>query len=164
MNWDAAGAIGEIIGAVAVVISVGYLALQIRRQTDQARLAATREIADQLNDVLNRIIEDNEVAEMYLKAAQSFDDLPNNERVRVTLLFQRMMRLAEQQHLHVEKGHIDPAFFDSMDRTYFEWLTFPGVQEWWVGSKEFFEPGFRARIDALFERAKEKGYQSTYKL
>ena len=28
MNWDAAGAIGEIIGAIAVVVTLAYLAKQ----------------------------------------------------------------------------------------------------------------------------------------
>jgi hypothetical protein len=31
MNWDALGAIGEIIGAGAVLITLAYLALQIRQ-------------------------------------------------------------------------------------------------------------------------------------
>ena len=30
MNWDAIGAIGEIIGAIAVVATLAYLAQQIR--------------------------------------------------------------------------------------------------------------------------------------
>ncbi|MEH6638492.1 MAG: hypothetical protein V7717_04370 [Porticoccaceae bacterium] len=30
MNWDAAGAIGEILGAVAVVLTLGYVAIQVR--------------------------------------------------------------------------------------------------------------------------------------
>ena len=30
MNWEALGAIGEIVGAVAVVVTLGYLAVQIR--------------------------------------------------------------------------------------------------------------------------------------
>lgn len=32
MNWDAIGTIGEIIGATAVVVSLVYLATQIRVQ------------------------------------------------------------------------------------------------------------------------------------
>ena len=31
MNWDAIGAIGELLGAVAVVLTLGYLAAQIRQ-------------------------------------------------------------------------------------------------------------------------------------
>ena len=163
MNWDAAGAIGEVIGATAVVISVGYLAIQIRRQTDQARLAATREIAEQHFDIVNRIIDDESIADLYLRAVQDFDSLPNIERVRASFLFQRLMRVLEEQYLHIEKGHIDPAFFKSMDKTFFEWLTFPGVHAWWEGNNGFFEDGFRRRMDKQFLAAKARGYSSTFK-
>jgi hypothetical protein len=74
-----------------------------------------------------------------------------------------MMRLIEQQHLHIEKGHIDPAFFDSIDRTWFEWLTFPGVQEWWAGNREFYEPTFREYVERQVAKAKERGYESSFK-
>ena len=30
MNWDAIGAIGQILGAMAVLVTLGYLAVQIR--------------------------------------------------------------------------------------------------------------------------------------
>ena len=30
MNWDAIGAVGEVIGAVAVVLTIGYLAKQTK--------------------------------------------------------------------------------------------------------------------------------------
>ena len=35
MNWDAIDAIGEILGASAVVASLVYLAVQIRHNTKQ---------------------------------------------------------------------------------------------------------------------------------
>lgn len=36
MNWDAIGAIEEVIGAFAVVLSLLYLALQIRHSSKMA--------------------------------------------------------------------------------------------------------------------------------
>ena len=138
MNWDVGAAIGEMIEAVAVVVSVAYLAIQIRKQTEQSRLAATREIATQYSGILNRIIEDEKFSSIYLRGVQDYASLQNEERIRVALLFQRMMTLMEQQYLHIANGHIDPKFFDSANRTFFEWLTFPGTQAWWEGSKEFF--------------------------
>jgi hypothetical protein len=44
MTWDAIGAVGEIVGAVAVVVSVIYLSVQVEKQTEEARLTATREL------------------------------------------------------------------------------------------------------------------------
>jgi len=40
MNWEALGAIGEIVGAVAVVLTLGYLALQIRQSRRVIRRSA----------------------------------------------------------------------------------------------------------------------------
>ena len=40
MNWDAIGAIGEIIGAIAVVATLFYLAIQVRETRKDAKLSA----------------------------------------------------------------------------------------------------------------------------
>jgi hypothetical protein len=33
MNWDAVGAIGEVLGAIGVIVTLGYLAVQTRQNT-----------------------------------------------------------------------------------------------------------------------------------
>jgi hypothetical protein len=58
MNWDAIGAIGEIVGAAAVVLTLAYLAIQIRQ--------AKRSTADQ-----SRIFRANGVREMILEACSN---------------------------------------------------------------------------------------------
>ena len=40
MNWDAIGAVGEIIGALAVVASLVYQAIQICSQNRETRMLA----------------------------------------------------------------------------------------------------------------------------
>jgi len=48
MNWEAIGAIGEILGAVGVIVTLAYLATQIRQNTKMARGATRQELAGQL--------------------------------------------------------------------------------------------------------------------
>lgn len=50
MNWDAFGAVGEWLGSIAVFVTLGYLAIQIRharaeasRALSQGRMGANRE-------------------------------------------------------------------------------------------------------------------------
>jgi|GEM_PF-6462052 hypothetical protein len=45
MNWEAIGALGEIIGAGAVVVSLIYLAVQIRGQSSEARTAGMHAVS-----------------------------------------------------------------------------------------------------------------------
>ena len=47
MNWDAIGAVGEIVGAFAVVVSLIYLALQIRQTREHAKLETELHLSDQ---------------------------------------------------------------------------------------------------------------------
>ena len=50
MNWEAAGAIGEIVGALAVVATLGYLAIQVRWAKNAA--ADTNRL-NRANNVMN---------------------------------------------------------------------------------------------------------------
>ncbi|MFK7899093.1 MAG: hypothetical protein AB8G23_24930 [Myxococcota bacterium] len=40
MNWDAIGAVGEVIGAVAVVVTIAYLGRQIREKSNQVKVSS----------------------------------------------------------------------------------------------------------------------------
>ena len=55
MNWDALGAIGELLGAIVVVVSVVYLASQVRQNTAASRAEALRsfsiEVSRQFEDM-----------------------------------------------------------------------------------------------------------------
>ena len=46
MNWDAIGAVGEILGAAAVVVTLIYLAAQLRQNTNSMQAAAYNTWAD----------------------------------------------------------------------------------------------------------------------
>ena len=106
MNWDAIGAVGEIIGAAAVVVSVFYLAAQVRKQTDEERLSATRELSELFLVTIGSVQEDKEFAEIYLRAVKDYDSVENADRIRVAFFFQRGFRILEQQHLHTKKVHL----------------------------------------------------------
>ena len=49
MNWDAIGALGEVVGALVVIISVTYLAIQVRQNTVASRAEALRTISIEIS-------------------------------------------------------------------------------------------------------------------
>ncbi|RLA47946.1 MAG: hypothetical protein DRR06_01045 [Gammaproteobacteria bacterium] len=51
MNWEAIGAIGEILGALAVVLTLGYVAVQIRHTRLEAADASRQARADNVIDI-----------------------------------------------------------------------------------------------------------------
>ena len=55
MNWEAIGAIGEALGALVVVITVGYLAIQIRQNTAQQKREETVSLYRGQNEVVSEM-------------------------------------------------------------------------------------------------------------
>ena len=135
----------------------------MRKQTEEARLAATRELAAQYQEAIKTITHDAAFAMIWLKGVRDYDALPTVDRMRLAMYFQHISRIMEQQYLHTRHGHVDPAFFESIDLAYGEFLTFPGAQRWWELSKDHFCADFRARVDAMLSAAKQRGYRSSFK-
>ncbi len=55
MNWEAIGAIGEILGAIAVVATLAYLAVQVRqnsRATDVSTLSLALNAFNQIDTLI----------------------------------------------------------------------------------------------------------------
>ena len=95
MNWEAIGAVGEIIGAAAVVVSVIYLALQIRAQNVESRLGATRDLASKRAEPLKLLVGDDSAIEVWLKAIRDYESLQGHDRMKASLMFNLVMRNAE---------------------------------------------------------------------
>jgi hypothetical protein len=56
VNWEAISAIGQIVGAIAVVISLIYVAREIRRNARTERVASMDSLNRWLREVAHRVI------------------------------------------------------------------------------------------------------------
>jgi pyridoxal biosynthesis lyase PdxS len=67
MNWEAISAVAEIIGVIAVVVSLGYVSVQIRQNTKVARAATRQAIAESTENLTSDLISNAEIAEIFVK-------------------------------------------------------------------------------------------------
>ncbi len=88
MDWNAIGAIGEIVGAVAVVATLGYLARQMRQANLHAKSQVRQRMIEQTQDELYVIVNDPSIHELFIRD-QSLDP---NEQVRLNAYLVSFMR------------------------------------------------------------------------
>ena len=79
MNWEAVGAIGELAGALGVIVSLLYLAVQIKRQNVASRFAAVHEVVDQTNAFFGAAARNKEIAAIWVKGIENFGALDQVE-------------------------------------------------------------------------------------
>jgi len=65
INWDAIGAIGEIVGALGVIVTVGYLAIQVRQNTFASRAQTYQERTNASRDLIRWSVEPSMLQALY---------------------------------------------------------------------------------------------------
>jgi hypothetical protein len=76
MNWDAIGAVGQVLGSIAVFITLGYLAVQVRHARQEAQRALSQGRAEAHRDLLAQV-SDARVLRVQLKADTALGAQPN---------------------------------------------------------------------------------------
>ena len=95
--WEAIGAIGEIVGAIAVVITLLYLASQTRQNTKATHAQATASIASEMEQNLLAMANDGFLADAYQKALKN-EHLTEQESIRLGFWWASYVRAA---HSHL---------------------------------------------------------------
>jgi cell division protein FtsL len=65
MNWEAIGALGEWVGALAVLATLAYLALQIKQKSQSIGSNIELEASSQLARIVSRISDDSNLKRIY---------------------------------------------------------------------------------------------------
>ena len=90
VNWEAISAIGQIVGAIAVVVSLIYVAREIRSNARAARQVSM----DNINRWLREVAEHPHLAELYYRGIPDFESLQNGDLVRFSMLMDQILHLS----------------------------------------------------------------------
>jgi len=145
MNWEAIGAIGEIL---AVVVSLIYLAVQIRANHKEVRLAAMHEISVGFRESISTFA-DPQMAELFTRANLNDDTLTDAETLQLVVGIQRIFRVWEEAHNQYRAGRLDKHTWNTMIKQYSSYLAAPGFQKVWDLRRQYYDDDFRDFVDKL---------------
>lgn len=149
MNWDAIGAIGEAIAAFGVIVTLLYLAIQIKEHTKETRLSATRELSRDWADGLHRVSSDEKEFDLYLRAIADYESLTGGDRIKAYWMFSSGLRQCELQYFHVTQGNFERKLHTGMEYRIKEVAQFPGIQLWWKDNKQQFSTEFIEYVEKI---------------
>ena len=148
MNWDAIGAIGEIVGAAAVVLSLGYLAVQIRNQNNESRNAAMHDISVGWRAASEQFT-DGELATIFIKANRDFDSLTEVEALRFVAGVHGIFRVYEEAYNQHQQGRLDDHVWDAMNHQYASYLAAPAFRKYWEMRRYQYNADFQAYVGEI---------------
>ena len=128
MNWEAIGAVGEIIGAGAVVASLVYLAVQIRVQSRETRVRAMHDISVGFRDAIS-IFSTEDAAAIFVKANKDYSSLTEVEALRLIILMGQLFRAFEEAFIQYDEGRLDERSWKAMTKYYLKVISAPAARK-----------------------------------
>ena len=147
MNWDAVGAIAELMGALGVIATLWYLAVQLRHNTAALRGNSHEVGAERLTTSLRSLVANPELAQLVAKASRDYEDLTYEERLQVGSYWTAICVGAEVSLLQWQLGNLDEAVWKRDFSIIRPWFHSPGFQQWHARISIEFTPEFRALMD-----------------
>jgi hypothetical protein len=129
MNWDAIGAIAELLGAIGVIASLVYLATQIRQSREQMRAATYQQIHEHQGQTFTTL--PNPDMDVVRRGLEDFHQLSAEDTWRFGLWALHNVMNLESAHYQYRMGMLD----QSRWRVYLSNLRMffrtPGFVAWW---------------------------------
>ena len=141
MNWDALGAFAELVGAIGVVLSLVYLATQIRQSARAQRAATLQAFSEAITQAGNELARDEKL-QLILSGMSEFRSLSEEERFRVHLVLTGLFRRFENVVLQQDLDLVDPEVAAAFLKPVHAMASMPGVREWWTLWQGIFSPQF----------------------
>jgi hypothetical protein len=157
MNWEAISTIAEIVGAAAVVISLIYLAAQIRQNNRQVeeqiralRLQAYDAAGADFSALRLHISASPQLASVWRRAKESYNNLEPNEQAQANELFHEYMWAYQNIFSRMDSGTTDEVLWKLADINIGYWMSNRGFREWWqTENKTPYTGEFEALVDRV---------------
>jgi hypothetical protein len=128
MNWEAIGAIGDLVGGIAVVATLIYLSMQIRQNTNINASAVRQSFYDYTARQMLHGTDSKEFHAMLDRACTTDEEITSGERFQLFRFFQAVFvgyQCAYFQHRHKALGEDDWNVIRTLLRSF--WLL-PGKE------------------------------------
>ncbi len=156
MNWDAISAISQLIGSIAVVLSVLYLALQVHRSTRVAKLATQDAAAAALRDVTKPLMENAELERIWRVGLEDIG-------ARFFHAAYQFLKAFETIHFHYVYGLMDRQLFEGWHGLLRHYILAPGMAHYWKLRPEVFSERFRNFVNSLEPPAHQRTVGTLFK-
>ena len=141
--------IAEVVGAIAVVVSLVYVGVQVRDTTRAVRSAAINDANIAVQSWYMMMSSEPEMAEVWLDGILSPEPLSRDEEFRFMMTIQAIMYAFQNVFLLSQEGSLDTDVMSSLATGMQTTRHTPGFQRFWAQRRSFFYPEFAAYVDEI---------------
>ena len=149
MNWDAIGAVAELLGAIGVIASLIYLGVQLRRSTRATQAGSYQQFDDSLQATLMEGVTVPALDRVARSGMADFDQLNEEDAFRFNFWMGSLIRRYDAAYYQYRSGMLDEGRWQMLRVDLANWLANPGVKQWWRTQMTNTNPEFVALVEEI---------------
>lgn len=164
------GAVGELVGGVAVVASLIYVGVQVRQNSHQLRqgneiqkAAAAREFARDCNAIMLHMMDPMRL-DAFRNALGGFQGISKDQQAAAHLLLSSASVLAQTNTYLDHQSLADSGIVEPFNSFVAHMMRTPGGAEWWTDWGATYDDRFQRAINALVTRMEDEGERTLFEM
>ena len=148
MNIESIANYADVIGGVAVIVSLIYVGIQIRRNTKSSQSQANQSAHESLANASLEIAIDADLSSLARKGMVAFEKLTEEEHFRFMMLMMTVFRRFENIFYQYEKGFLEEELWDGYKQSMLLYHYTSGGQMFWDLRSTHYSELFRNYLDS----------------
>lgn len=147
MNWEALGAIGEIVGAIGVVLTLAYLAVQIRHNSNAVRSSMRQAISTTQAEVGLQVAASADIRRALIRYRAGEPPCDPDEELAIEMFLRSTIRMWENQYHQHEDGTFDDAMWAGYVQVMRRNMEAPLAREFWKRHHALYSSDFAEFVE-----------------
>lgn len=153
MSIEELGVASDVIGAVAVILTLGFLAFQIDRARKEISRENAREMVRHNNEILLRLSDDQALLNVHIRGQKDFASLTEAERMQWGTWLFTWITQTEQGYIDLKQKDLSGLALDGYVEGLALTLRSNGGKAIWPRLKDWFDPAFCDALERQMARS-----------
>ncbi len=149
MNWEAVGALAEGVGALGVVLTIAYLAVQVRHNSRSVQAATYDALVGRFREWNSQFSQSSAEANFFHMSLESWDSIDDDDRRRAIHIWFDFLKMMENVHYQYRTGMMEEELWSGWEEFFRIYLPAPGLQWYWSKRRRLFAPEFQRWAEGL---------------
>ena len=143
------GSLGELIGGIAIIVSLIYVGVQIKGSAKATRSAAANDASVSMQAWYLELGSNRQASELWLNAMRSPEPLSMHDEFQFLMSMHAVFLGFQNSYLLSQEGTLDAEIREALTFAIIAVKDLPGMDRYWRQRRKFLHSGFASYVDGL---------------
>ena len=143
--------IAELVAAIALIISLIYVGIQVKLSAKATQAATAQSYVDTMNGYVGLINSSKDLARVLHGGAGGLDNLQDEEVIQFCAFHDQCFITFEAFYFEWKRGLLLQQLWDTYRHVIVDLLMQPGQQEYWQMRRHWYDDEFQRYVEELLE-------------